>query len=563
MVMARDTITPSKKNYGVELQGAKNVYLCNKEAVELKAGKKFFITYTVSELESDLSTQSGVVITRDATLDYPYEQGTMQYLQSSVLLSEGTTYFYRFEMTNTGYTCTAGWAKGDESDYIGMPLVEGKIQEGCQYFGIWFGGSVDTNMVGRLTRVRCYDENGKDLGIQISGFGAEATAYDPEEREALQPNDTIKNRYSITLDENSNIQISNRKQTKSDVVYMEYTVKSVSKDTLWQSGMIHNYSPTTEYPSGFWRQEVHDTENYSGCRLLKSGVSYIIRYTLTDDGMEVLLKYKENGKYVYYEYPRFWGKSNKEYGFFSLWFGEGTDSKVSAELINFKCYDKDGNNLGVQINQGVQAVHQGGLEDYSGCLAAYYNEELEQFIWLDKDNQVSVVTGERTEAGTYVIDGTTLRVTIGEVTQEYKYLYRYIEDDEQRKYIRMKDYMVRFVSGVVSGDELLEMKATSETGYRIGKPDDPIMEGNRFLSWCCADGTEFDFDKVVTESLTLYAKWQDGDGHVFIVASTEAGKMDMAWFVVGGVCLLMVTCTTIGFVFLVKKKKCSGGKDDE
>lgn len=92
-IMAKETITPSEKNYGVELQGARNFYLCNKEAVELKKGTKFFITYTVSELESDLSKQSGVIITKDASLDYPYEQGTMQYLQSSVLLKKGATYF--------------------------------------------------------------------------------------------------------------------------------------------------------------------------------------------------------------------------------------------------------------------------------------------------------------------------------------------------------------------------------------------------------------------------------------------------------------------------------------
>lgn len=466
-------------------------------------------------------------------------------------------------MTEKGLTCTAGWAKGKESDYIGMPLVEGKVQEGCRYFGIWFGGSVETNMVGRLTRVRCYDENGKDLGIQIGGFSTAATAYDPEERASIIPNESIKNRYSIILQEDSNIQISNKKQTKSDVVYMEYTVKSVALDTLWQSGMIHNYSPTTDYPSGFWRQEEHDKENYTGCRLLKPGVSYIIRYKLTDDGMDVIVKYKENGKYVYYEYPRFWGESNKEYGFFSLWFGEGLDSKVSAELVDFKCYDKDGNNLGVQVNQGVQAVHQGGLEDYSKCLAAYYNEELEQFIWLAEENQVSIVTGEKTESGTYVIDGTTLKITIGETTQEYKYLYRYIEDGENRQYIRMKENTVRFISGVVSGDELLEVVAASENGYRIGQPENPVMEGNTFLAWCYADGSEFDFDKVITESITLYAKWQDGDGNVFLAADTETEKADVTWFVVGGACLLIVAGTVAGFVLITKKKRNRGGINDE
>ena len=558
MAEAAEKITPSIKNYGVELRGAKNFYLHNKEAVDLKVGSKFFLTYTVTEIESDGSGQSGVIITRDPKDEFPYRQGKMKYLQKQALLTEGRTYFFRFEMTKEGLVSTVGWAKGDESDYIGFSLEEGKIQDNCKYFGVWFGDGDNTNMVGRLTRVRCYDENGKDLGIDIGAYEEVATTYDPAERMALVPNPSIQNKYSFSLKDAFNVAISNRKITDSKVVYMEYTVKSVSHDGLWQSGMIHNSTPTNEYPSGFWRNEEHDTENYKGCRLLKPGVTYLIKYELTDQGMDVLLKYKENGEYVYFEYPRCWGESDPGCEFFTLWLGEGRESKVSAEFVDFKCYDDKGNNLGLQTNQGVEITHQGGLEDYSQCIAAYYNEEMNRIIWLQEKNKVSIVTEkEDTEVvdGSYVIDKGVLKTTIGETTTEYKYRYAHVEDTDGNRYIRLKNQKVKFVSGIVSGEEIATVTTSADSGYRVTLPTPPSMEGNTFVSWCYSDGTEFNFEKPVVESITLYAKWQDGDGNEFLAVDAETKGLDLTWYIIGGSCMLIIAATVVGGVLIVRKWK--------
>ena len=98
-VEAAEKITPSKKNYGVEFHDAVDVYLSNKTPVDMKIGSKYFLTYTVTEMTSDLSTQSGVIITQDNSLVFPYMKGHMKYRPESALLDKGVTYFYRFEMT--------------------------------------------------------------------------------------------------------------------------------------------------------------------------------------------------------------------------------------------------------------------------------------------------------------------------------------------------------------------------------------------------------------------------------------------------------------------------------
>ena len=155
---------------------------------------------------------------------FPYMKGYMQYRPESALLDEGVTYFYRFEMTKEGLVCTASWAEGEESDYIGFPLVVDETQKDCQYFGVWFGGDQNTKMNGRLTRVRCYDEKGTDLGVSSGYSGSSATVYDSQQRQALNPNTKIRHSYSLTLDGAANVVISNAKFSRAR--------------WIWQRGLI-------------------------------------------------------------------------------------------------------------------------------------------------------------------------------------------------------------------------------------------------------------------------------------------------------------------------------------
>ncbi len=66
---------------------------------------------------------------------------------------------------------------------------------------------------------------------------------------------------------------------------------------------------------------------------------------------------------------------------------------------------------------------------------------------------------------------------------------------------------VRFNS---NGGSLVE-KVKTQKGYAIDEPAEPTKAGYTFYGWYAASdlsGEEFDFDQVINESITLYAKWE-------------------------------------------------------
>jgi hypothetical protein len=71
-----------------------------------------------------------------------------------------------------------------------------------------------------------------------------------------------------------------------------------------------------------------------------------------------------------------YGTYDKELKYFSIWFGGSKEMLVNAVLEDFKCYDSNKNNLGIQSNKKeVTITHYGELEDYAGCEAMYYAKE--------------------------------------------------------------------------------------------------------------------------------------------------------------------------------------------
>ena len=91
------------------------------------------------------------------------------------------------------------------------------------------------------------------------------------------------------------------------------------------------------------------------------------------------------------------------------------------------------------------------------------------------------------------------------------------------------------------------------TGYIVQKPKDPVLKDCTFKGWCMADGTEYDFESIVTESKTLYAKWSDGAGVEYIADGDGIRRMDTTpYLVIGGCAILFLV--TIGVSVLILKR---------
>ena len=505
---AKEDIKLSDVEYEVNINDAKRVFIGNDKAVKYEVGKKYFLMYTVSEIESNETTQSGMIVTTDKEEIFPYTKGGMKYDKKPLLLEEGYTYFFRFEITETGLECIAAKAKGSESEYIKLPHIARDITTQGQYFGAWMaeGGAV----TGKLTHVRCYDEYGNDLGV----YGNDTQGVIVVKEGEMKANSAVDHTYSFSLTEAGNIAISNERGTDSDVVYMEYTVKNVKKGNITQSGTIFTNSPTAVFPyaggTGFMKYTPH--KQPEECMLLDEGGTYLIRFEKQADSFDVLIKRTVNGKTTYFSYPHTYGEFKADNKYFSIWIGEG-ESDVSADFVDVKVYDSKGKNLAIQTNQGVEITHYGDLEDYSQCEAVYYCKGNDTFIALDDEckairrvdnEQVSVI-------GTYSIREAVLTLNVSGVEETFDYVYKSLTDKDGNKYIRLSDSKVTFVSSSVDGKVIETVEVTAADGYKLTEPSKPSREGRTFQYWKLGSGEKYDFDAVVTESLTLYAAWDGED----------------------------------------------------
>ena len=102
-----------------------------------------------------------------------------------------------------------------------------------------------------------------------------------------------------------------------------------------------------------------------------------------------------------------------------------------------------------------------------------------------------------------------------------------------------------------------KQKVDAETGYTAMKPVDPSREDATFEGWVLSDGTAYDFDSVVSESLTLYAKWSDG----FAYPAVDGNAAVIEWgpSVGIGASGLLLAAALVIILVLVRKK---GGKNN-
>ena len=545
-------VTPSKTEYTVLLDRAADVFIGNKQPLAAKKGQEFYLSYKVETVgASTTSKQHGVVGTADNTAVYPYENGgQLKFGTGNLLLKEGFTYFLKLTVGKDGMACVAARAKGKENEYFSFANSYGKGNADLQYFGLWFG---DGQVTAKLSHILCYDRNGKDLGIAF----LEGRGISFEER-ALVSDPGVSRHYTVTASDAVTVALSNAKATTSDTVYMEYTVKQ-NASRIYQTGVIHTDTPTAVYPftGGGGKLLFETVEKPGGGYLLQEGASYLIRFIRGETDFDALVQKTFGGKTESHKFTLSAGDYLKKAGYFSLWFGEGPDYPVDFKLTDFKCYDKDGNDLGLQSNVSLQIETFGELSDYDGCQAVYYEEESGNTVALYRDKSVKVTENGKTTEGSYYIQAGKLYLAVNGKTAVYDYAYRYFKAGGGKRYRRLGTYTVTFVTGTGKAPEREVL--SWENGYIAKEPEKPTKDGAEFEGWFLSDGSRFSFGEMTVKSVTLYAKWTEKTVYSPASAQKGIGKMISAYLLpflsVGAGVLIVVAGVVIGRILYRRGKK--------
>ena len=164
--------------------------------------------------------------------------------------------------------------------------------------------------------------------------------------------------YEVVIQDASRVFISNDKPVGwevGDKYFLAYTVEEVTQNDVVQSGMATTNSREEHYPytSGGLQ---YAQENL----LCEEGYTYFLRFEVTEEGMKYVAA-KSNaitGESDYIRLPYQTGDLKKQTPYFGVWFAEL--GKVTAKLSHVRCYDQDGNDLGVYGNkaQGVLSIDE-------------------------------------------------------------------------------------------------------------------------------------------------------------------------------------------------------------
>ena len=545
-------VTMSDKEYVVTVDGANNLFMSNDKPVSGEVGSKVFLTYTVEKVSSNIAAQNGIIATTDNTADFPYvKEGKMCFDDKSVLYEEGYTYIFRFERTENGLEYECAKLKGKEAVTIKFAHATASSKEDdYTYFGVWTSASKEGKVSAVLNHVRCYDENGNDLGIH---FNNESGYKNDELNNLLGFHPTINSSYSFKLEDAGQVAISNKYPCTGDVMYMEYEVKDVEKDDSIQHGVIATNSPTVKWPyqhgKGLALIDIYE-KSQADKVLLREGGKYFVCMIRKEGSFVTYVQCTLKGKTETFTFTTKTGVYNEAFAHYCLWMY----GPVTATFENVKCYDAKGNSLGIQLNRiDTPLSHKGEMEDYSKSQATYYCKENGALLELaDKKNAVLSSNGEK-KKGTYSIQADNdLYLILDEGKIEYEYNPLIIKDEEGNVYRRLREVKVTFVTG----KENIEVLAKASNGYRVEEPENPVQEGRTFKGWYLGDGTAFDFQQVVAESTTLYAKWQDGDGNEYLAVNQEIEDTTNWPMVVSVIATaVLIVGFTIGGVVIVRRKR--------
>ena len=552
-------VTHSQNSYTVSAQDINGgVFVSNRTSIGTEVGTEYFMTYTVNSLKvkgQESVHQQGVIGTNVPGVAFPYttpekgKGGTMNFDRNEALTEVGKTYFIKFTITNSGYDYVMGWAKGGNSRYITFTDKVSEVTDDLGYFGVWFDFSFDYYDM-ELIKVHCYDKYGNDLGVQTNR--SEAVVYVDQ---PMAKDTQVEHSYDVKVTDKVIMFIGNKYIPTSDTVYIEYTVKSGNQTKVEQAGYVLTDGPYLGFPylNGYmsFNQYPRDLNTMTPGPLLEEGASYVIRFEKKDDRLEVTGQKTVDGKTTLLEMKAEYGEYIKSQNYIGLWLSGMNEHPNSFELVNFKCYDSNKKNLGVWLNLGGEITHYGALENYEQLNGIFYNEKDNTFmeLYYDKTAAVTDANGSRQEGTWSISDEMQLTLTVDEETVSYEYLYTHIKDSAGNTWNRLGDYTVTFDTG--KGSEIAAQLVGLEQGYRAVKPEDPTLEGDTFMGWYTSNGEEYDFDAIVTGSVTLYAKWKNTEYQKIDAVHTE--EPISPWVMIGAVVLLAGIAAAV--LLIVRGKK--------
>ena len=388
-------------------------------------------------------------------------------------------------------------------------------------------------------------------------------------RDLIQFQPTVTDRYTFSLNKAKQLCIYNKETTDTGVVYMEYEVGEVGEDTTYQAGVFSSSNPADKVKNGKEPRSSYLTnfKKQTGNPLFVPGAKYYACFVKRDDCFEYYIQRTVDNKTERVSIVTEYGKWSDEFDHFSLWLGEGTDSWLTGTVKNFKCYDLNGKDLGVEVAHNAyytyESVYQTGQQkDYDICEGAYYcleKPELGLFVLGEDKTGYRQVGEEKTEC-TYLIqkngsESSTLFLAFPDVKQIFDYQYIQMTDDAGNTFEKLRNYKVTFVIGEETSVKTIGVDQL----YRIQEPKKPKADGAKFLGWYLGNDEKFDFDSVIHESITLYAKWDDGAEEVKEVDAPTKQEVKKDFNVpmiiaITSSCVILSGSIVLG-VWLLRRKK--------
>lgn len=358
--------------------------------------------------------------------------------------------------------------------------------------------------------------------------------------------------YAVVLNDAANVFIGNKTPMSGEVgtkVFITYTVHKVNSNYATQDGVIATTRPTDKWPNsyGSWLWS-------SGSRLFQEGYTYVFRLERTEEGFKYQALKMKDDKVINIQFTK--GDSlNDTFPYYGIWTGGTSEHTVNAILTHVRCYDENGNDLGLKTNKDpsvVKIYEDGEADDYAEVKGGYYCEENNTLLVLNEHKLAYIDNGtESTEVNYKVMYGTQLILSYPEGKEIWNYTHLKFTDSENNVYRRLKDAKVTFINGKETTTEMVNV----DNRYRVERPKDPTKEGDTFLGWYLGNDTEYKFDGVITKSITLYAKWRDGDGHEYLAVSEDSAPINLEPVIAITLSVIVLAGLVIGYIILVKRRK--------